>query len=398
MDQGEANMGAAAPKARACVYFFAGSPFHRTDGCHARALETLAFVADVYDEVYFQSFEDHPLWPWTEAHRTELADRWPHVRLELRGWGVLRPLVTRFKNLAVRLAPQGARAITSMPALTGTFPAHAGADLFMNYADGFTQLPQPPRTGRVLLDTHDIAHQAYAIDRGLALSDPAVRAQARKEFALTGLADDVIAISRSEANAFRAALPAKRVWHLPPAYAPQVNPAGGGAALLFVGSANDKNARGITGFINEASAWRDPPPLIVAGKVGAMLPAAAAHAPFVSVRGYVDDIGALYGEAAAAICPVKGTGLNIKILEALSYGVPVLADPAALDALPAGYERCVLPLTEDNVRALLGDDALRQNAREAARAYLLSDAFSGPWRAFRASLLGGAPASSAATP
>ncbi|MET0181514.1 MAG: glycosyltransferase family 4 protein [Caulobacterales bacterium] len=378
----DATTGNACGHSRSCVYFFSGSPFTRTDGCHIRALETLRVVAETYDRVWFQSFINHPLWPWTQAHIQELKNSHPNVTLELLQRGKTQVLVTRLKNLLVRILPKQAGAISKLT-IANTAPDHIGADLFMNYADGFTQIPRTPSAARIFVDTHDVAHRAYAYEHGLPLDHPSVVARARKEWALTGLADDVIAISRSEADIFTAALPTKNIWLLPPIFDAQ--PQSGAPhneGLLFVGSANDKNLRGIKEFIEEASGWSQKPNLTVAGKVGSMFSSAfiASHADFVRVQGYVAELSDLYRNATAALCPVRGTGLNIKILEALSFGVPVFADQIAIDALPLGYEGCVFPLTRANIEQYLASSETRESARQAALTYVASDTFRAPWR------------------
>ena len=43
------------------------------------------------------------------------------------------------------------------------------------------------------------------------------------------------------------------------------------------------------------------------------------------------------------ICPVEGTGANIKVLEALAYGKPVFACESAISGLPPGSEFVCVP-------------------------------------------------------
>ncbi len=58
------------------------------------------------------------------------------------------------------------------------------------------------------------------------------------------------------------------------------------------------------------------------------------HAPGVLVRGRVDDLAAEYAAARCALVPLRaGGGTPFKLLEALAYGVPVLATPQAAAAL-----------------------------------------------------------------
>ncbi len=59
-----------------------------------------------------------------------------------------------------------------------------------------------------------------------------------------------------------------------------------------------------------------------------------ARRPGIEVHGDVDDLGCFLGRATVAVAPMaSGSGVPIKILEALAAGVPVVADPWSADGL-----------------------------------------------------------------
>ena len=59
-----------------------------------------------------------------------------------------------------------------------------------------------------------------------------------------------------------------------------------------------------------------------------------ARRPGIEVHGDVDDLGPFLGRAWVAIAPMaSGSGVPIKILEAMAAGVPVVADPWSADGL-----------------------------------------------------------------
>lgn len=61
---------------------------------------------------------------------------------------------------------------------------------------------------------------------------------------------------------------------------------------------------------------------------------------------FVDDLEPLLSSTAALLAPIVfGTGIKIKILDALAYGVPVLGTMAAFDGIPLGRHFAV----EDNL-------------------------------------------------
>jgi glycosyltransferase involved in cell wall biosynthesis len=92
-------------------------------------------------------------------------------------------------------------------------------------------------------------------------------------------------------------------------------------------------------------------------------PAAAirrlASRPGIEVHGNVDDLGAFVDRADVAIAPMaSGSGVPIKILEAMAAGVPVVVDPWSADGLEDPSAVVVATGEEDWIRVLgelLGD-------------------------------------------
>jgi hypothetical protein len=106
--------------------------------------------------------------------------------------------------------------------------------------------------------------------------------------------------------------------------------------LLFVASNNARNRKGLEDFIRLA--WpriRQQSPsaeLVVAGTVARALDGRTVAG--VTALGPVDDLTVRYQQAALVINPVvAGTGLKIKILEALCHLRPVVTWPAGLDGV-----------------------------------------------------------------
>src|SRR5262249_49611206 len=91
--------------------------------------------------------------------------------------------------------------------------------------------------------------------------------------------------------------------------------------------------------------------------------------PHIRLLGFVPDMAPIYRASKAALSPVNGTGLKIKIVDALKYGKPVFASRQALDGLPAGYEQSVFPIEQDAIEQLILDRKARLAAGTAARTY-----------------------------
>ncbi len=95
--------------------------------------------------------------------------------------------------------------------------------------------------------------------------------------------------------------------------------------------------------------------------------------PEVSIIENVPEIRPYFEEASVLLyAPMRGSGLKIKVLEAMAYGVPVVTTSEGVEGLPAvdgvhaGVADDDLGLIERTV-ALLGDSALQNRQRHEAR-------------------------------
>ena len=79
--------------------------------------------------------------------------------------------------------------------------------------------------------------------------------------------------------------------------------------------------------------------------------------PRIEARGFVPDLGVFYGEAGCAAVPLlEGGGSPLKFVEALAYGLPVVATPTAAAGLEVSAGRDyaeAAPNGEDFARAVL---------------------------------------------
>lgn len=93
----------------------------------------------------------------------------------------------------------------------------------------------------------------------------------------------------------------------------------------------------------------------------------------VTLHGFVEDLGPYYGHATLTAIPlVRSTGTNVKVLEAMGYGLPVITTStgmAGLTALVAGQDLVVVPdwsACANAVLGLLGDSTARRNLARSA--------------------------------
>ena len=119
-----------------------------------------------------------------------------------------------------------------------------------------------------------------------------------------------------------------------------------GATLVFVGSFGYlPNVDAVLWFVQTAwPALRARVPRLRFLVVGPDPPAAILalrNRPGIVVTGRVPDLGAVYAQASLALVPLRaGGGTRIKLLEALSQGVAVVATRTGAAGLPVAQSRC----------------------------------------------------------
>ncbi len=155
------------------------------------------------------------------------------------------------------------------------------------------------------------------------------------ETTLLSRADTVIAIQEREAEAFRAMLPGKRAITVPMPLLTQPQPAAAETPgrCLFVGGYSGHNIEAVQWLLAEI--WprvRTAVPsaeLIIAGTVCRSI---QTPPPGVRALGPVEHLKNEYAATSLCLVPLPlGTGLKIKLVEAMSYGRAVVTTPAGAE-------------------------------------------------------------------
>lgn len=199
------------------------------------------------------------------------------------------------------------------------------------------QLPGVRRSAIVM---HDLFHS-----RAGATGDTVALVDRESEIAMLGQADAVIAIQSAEAAFVTEHVPAVEVLLTPMAATLADSPASGeDDRLLFVGSSTGPNVEGLRWFLDEV--W----PQVLAERPGARLDVAGTVAwafpgnssPGVTFLGMVDALEPLYRQAGVVISPLTfGSGLKIKLVEAMAQGKAIVATPVTLQGVEAVAGDCV---------------------------------------------------------
>ncbi len=102
--------------------------------------------------------------------------------------------------------------------------------------------------------------------------------------------------------------------------------------LVFIGSNNYSNKRGMEWFFREVYPLLDSSlRLLIVGSVTGSVP----RKPNVTCIPHAEDPGSVYSRARISINPLlDGTGMKVKVVEALSYGIPVVSTTRGLTGMP----------------------------------------------------------------
>jgi glycosyltransferase involved in cell wall biosynthesis len=212
-------------------------------------------------------------------------------------------------------------------------------------------------------------------------------------------ADFVLAIQSSEAHSFAARLSGTatkvlQVGHLVTLATPPENSSR--EAAIFVGSSNALNVAGARYFIEQVlpivRVARPAFELLLAGAVSGEVEAA----PGVVKLGFVPALQEAFGAAMISVNPMRaGTGLNIKLLDAMAAGMPIVTTASGArgveeldgqafvvvrDDDAEGFAAQLIRLIEDpRARGLLAAGArAAAGAWNAAQVDTLLDALTGP--------------------
>lgn len=243
-----------------------------------------------------------------------------------------------------------------------------------------------PAGVRKLIDTHDsFAHRhrpflASGHTHGYWLS-----LTPRDENTGFRRADTVMAIQQDEAGHFHGQLMQEGAGQREPEIivvshfldlADPVQDHGTNHAGLYLASDNLSNRISSKQFIEQVL------PLVVAAipdfrlkVIGSICPHLPDH-PNVDKLGFVDDLKQVFAQAPFSINPtVSGTGINIKILDAMGAGVATASTATGARGLPTEFRNGVVVAADQDHRgfanaiiALATDPALRQRLGQAAYA------------------------------
>lgn len=194
---------------------------------------------------------------------------------------------------------------------------------------------------------HDLFHRRAEMVEATGVVDSVATIEKDDEISMLGRGDLVIAIQQSEADFVLENLPKQTVLTVPMSFPVTEEPQPGhDAEILFVGSNTEPNIAGLKWFFKNC--WPrilEAVPnatLTVAGSVSSGM-GEISQPNAVRYLGMVDDLSFLYERAGVVISPLTfGSGLKIKLIEALALGKAIVATSVTLQGVESIAEHAVL--------------------------------------------------------
>ncbi|MBW7675743.1 glycosyltransferase [Chryseobacterium chendengshani] len=225
-----------------------------------------------------------------------------------------------------------------------------------------------PNNSVKIVDTHDwiTLNEFY--------KNPTLKIGERFEEEINNLAkfDKIITVSNDENFVFKGFL-GDKVINIPPSF-PSHFLSGSEKRydLIFVGSDNIFNIKSIQWFFEKVHILLpENIKIVIIGRV-------CRHLEKVKNVEYVEFAETLdeyYYQSKIAICPMlEGTGIKIKVIEALSYGLPIVGTERAIDGFASKSSNgCLVDnrpeIFKDHIISLLQNDTFYQNTKSQAEEY-----------------------------
>lgn len=421
----EASGGGSKIAPRALV-FFPHNPWPARTGAHSRCLTMLKAIRGLGYDITLCGSSQFTDQPWGLESRSHLEQEF-EVEVHVHepdaadlAWSQSREPASGTLGLE-RFCPPGL--VRLFAELQSKLQAEV---VLVNYAFwGALAEGAPFRRAVTVIDSHDLlapnsrwnqALKSWIPGGPLAPSDPSVpwladdcggslqcriEVQDEEEFRIYDRFDLTIAISEAEAGILeshckRTRVALVRMCHEEPLTANRY-----GGRPVFLASDNLSNQQGYLYFVSRVLPLiREQIPGFEIGVAGALC-RRIQPTPGVVPLGYVEDLAGLYSDASFAICPLLGgTGQQVKVTEAMAYGVPVVVHQAVAGSSPvvsevngfiAGtpetFAACCIQLTKDDeLRRRLGAEARRAMQQRGSIAFLseqLNQALEAARTAFR---------------
>ena len=166
-----------------------------------------------------------------------------------------------------------------------------------------------------------------------------------QEIARINIFDKAICISKEELNFFERVCKNTKFYYLPHFLEDKSDKkANKDTDIVFVGSDNPFNKDGMIWFFEKVMPYLNKKFKIrIVGRVNEHLDRYKKKYTNIEFISYVENLDDIYKETKITICPLQaGTGLKIKVVESLSFGLPVVTTKYGVVGMDVRYNGCIV--------------------------------------------------------
>ncbi|WP_172332662.1 glycosyltransferase [Mangrovicoccus sp. HB161399] len=385
------------------VYYW-GALMSGANGSQQRTLSQLSFICQQCDNVVLYHFANHPSDPWTKQQEADFAARFPGIRLVSDIETLPIKILNKLKKLLVLCFPSLARQVyrlgapSQAPNYRRLRAEHPEILYVVNYVDSLAQI-NGIAAERTIVETHDLRYFRRAKSSDGSLVSMKSLFALRYEISALSAAKSVITISPNETYFYRNMMPNAEIHYIPEyptADAIELqNMESFDFDLLFAASGNAINVEGFCGLFADMGEKLRGFRIALCGLICGRpeIRTLAEQYPNITLLHFLsaEELQRTYARSKACLSPTHGTGLNIKLVEALRHGKPVFGSEASTGALTPGFQSCVFPLDAEAMTEFLSDAVRLREASSAAVDYYTRFSQRGDLEELAASLRGRSP-------
>ena len=311
------------------LFFFPGNPLVRSQGNHVRAYTLLQyFKAKNITLDLVAEADKHFTEQYVEGLKSEKLVNQVHFLPKHKKGGLSYFLKVSIPKLLSKIPkPFDRRQLNQQQAFNKVLQTNTYDKIIVSYSCWIPLVFNNPylKGATTIVDTHDFLTSQFKSRKDFKLGE-----FFEGEMKLLNSVDQVWAISVEEKYLFEQFIktPVHLVPHLTTSKIQNTTKT---IDVLYVASENEHNIAAAQWFFNKVYPLLETKiSITVVGKISKHIK----DYPNVIKINYVEDLSATYNASKVVICPMlSGTGLKIKVVEALSFNLPVVCNTRGVDGL-----------------------------------------------------------------